>query len=147
MKQGIKKTAIIGMIAIGVIVSVYIGVHTYGNCIIIEKYAQGYEKNEFGDYCRSDSRHTFAVHKASLFSLFTNLSIAESEGTVDIIIWVDLFGNIKGIGTVITTEDSTYQILLDRDFNALEQEDEDILEEFSQSIAEMKYIAHREWDI
>ena len=45
MKQGIKKTAIIGMIAIGVIVSVYIGVHTYGNCIIIEKYAQGYEKN------------------------------------------------------------------------------------------------------
>ena len=82
-----------------------------------------------------------------MFSLFTNLSIAESEGNVDIIIWVDLFGNIKGIGTVITTEDSTYQILLDRDFNALEQEDEDILEELSQSIAEMKYIAHREWDI
>ena len=136
------------IIAILLVFLLYVGIHAYLNGRLIEKYAADYEKNALGDYCYSESGYTFALHETPLFSFSTNLSIAESEGNVDVLIWINLFGNVKEIGTIIVDETgASYQILLDRDFNPIDVEDSDVVEGVKPKIEVLKELAENEWGI
>lgn len=148
MKHNFLRKSIIIVSIFVIVFLAYAGIHAYGNHKILEQYAQGYQENVFGDYCRNDSEYTFAVHKASLFSITTNLSISQNTGNTDVIIWIDLFGNIKNIGAVIVTDEETsYQVLLNRDFTAMDSSDEEIVKSVEVELLKIKDLAKSEWNI
>lgn len=148
MKDDLMKRLITIILVITVVVIAYLGVYFYENSKIIERYATGYQKNVFGDYCRSEDGYTYAVHPVHTFSKTGNLSIAQTEGNVDAVIWFNLFGEIKKIGVVVTSEDNkVHQIVLNRDFEVTDQADTEVISNVKEEITKLRELAEEEWGI
>lgn len=143
-----KKKIIIGVISICVcLLLIYSGVHFALNRRFISEYANGYEKNTFGDYCYSEDEYIAAVYKAPFTSLETNLSI--STDNIDLVIWCSLVNDNHTYGIIVNDEESetSYQIEVDENFKATEKDRQEILDQYSDEVERLKVIVAERWDI
>lgn len=141
-----KKTFFIIMIGVVVILSLYLGVHTYANGKVIETYADGYKKTPLGDYAKNKSDMVLAVYEAPFFQTYTNLSVSTKD-KVDLIIWIPLFSKERSYGLVITDDEKkeTYQIEVNEHLETDDKEYKDILEKEQDTINKIKSVAKEEW--
>jgi len=141
------KKGIIGVI-IGIVVvfALYVCIHIYANGKVRGKYAEGFEKNPLGDYCKNTSNMVLCIYDAPLFKTYTNLSVSNSKDKIDLIIWVPLYGGNLKSGLIITDDESeeAYHIYVDENFETDEEEYQDILEKNQDAINTLKSIVKEE---
>lgn len=130
-----------------IICLVWIGLHTYGNYKIISQYANEYEKGNLGNYYRTEGDYVFSVTPVSMLDVSTNVSLANSKGNIDLVVWLNIFGKIEDMGLVINTGKSMEQIYIKRNFTAVNEEDNDLIERNFKDIKKLKELASKEWGI
>lgn len=143
-----KKVIIIIITGIVVTFALYFCIHSYANGKVIKRYAEGFEKNPLGDYCKNTSNMVLCVYDAPLFKTYTNLSVSNSTDKIDLIIWVPLYGGNLKSGLVITDDETkrSYQIEVDKNLESDEKEYQDILEKNQDAIDVLKSVVKEEWD-
>ncbi|MBY6035062.1 hypothetical protein KUV80_00250 [Fictibacillus nanhaiensis] len=143
------KRVILGIIAVFVVVfGSYFTIHTYANGKIKKNYAEGFEKNALGDYCKNDTNMILCVYEAPLFQSYTNLSVTNTKDKVDLIIWVPLYGgNIKS-GIIVTDDEAerSYEIEVDGNFETADKEYQEILKQNQDAIDVLKSVVKKEWN-
>ncbi len=144
-----KKVIIRIVVAIIVVASLYVGIHTHFNNKIVNTYAQGFDKNALGDYAKNESDMVLSVYEAPLFQTYTNLAIHSSQDKIDLIIWVPLYNDDFSYGLIITDDENEISYHIDTNEH-LETEDEElkqILESKQEAISKIKSLANKEWGI
>lgn len=137
------------LIGVVLVFAFYFSVHFYENGKVMKKYANGFEKNHLGDYTKNVSNLVLAVYDAPLFSTYTNMSVSNSKGKVDLIIWVPLYGGKSSYGLVVTDDknERSYQIKVNKHLETDEVEYKDILEKNRNEINKIKAVVKKEWDL
>lgn len=149
MKNRVQKNfLVVGMVLL-LMFSIYICAHSYANSRIIDQYANGFEKNALGDYCKNESGLVLSVYKASLFNIKTNFSVGGSNNDTALIIWIPLFGGDKEYGLVINDKktETSYQILVDDQLVPYDKEDKQIIKSHQEHIADIKAVAKKTWNL
>ncbi|KZE64060.1 hypothetical protein AWM68_13210 [Fictibacillus phosphorivorans] len=143
------KKVILGIIAV-IVVSLgsYYGVHSYANSKIKKSYAEGFEKNALGDYCKNRTDMVLCVYEAPLFQSYTNLSVTNIKDKVDLIIWVPLYGGNLRSGIIVTDDaaERSYEIEVDQNFKTDDKEYQEILDQNQEAIDVLKSVVKEEWN-
>jgi hypothetical protein len=143
-----KKALMILSILAGAVV-LYSLTWFLNNQIVYNKYEKGFEEIPLSHTkVKMLEDHTLSVKKADYGTFTGNLSITNNEDSVSILIWPSLFGMETGV--MITEEGTAYHILVDENFQVIDETDvmgRELMEKHKEEINKQREIANQTWDI
>lgn len=142
-----NKVLFVIVIILAILIMAYVGSFFTLSGKLLDKYAQGYDKNKLGTYSKNIPGYTLSLDNISPIKTTANLSVASSDGPVDLVIWLSPFGELDGQGVIINDGSEERQVELKDDYTALSDEDKGIVEKYKSHILKLRKIAVEEWGL
>lgn len=143
-----KKAVVIFSILAGIVIFYSLAWYL-NNEMVFNKYEEGFEEIPLSHTkVKMLEDHTLSVKKADFGTFTGNLSITNMDDTVSIIIWPSLFGMESGV--MITEEGTSYQILVNEEFQIIDETDvtgRELMERHKEELEKQQKIANQTWDI
>lgn len=142
-----KKFLICSAIIICILFGVSVFTYVYGNNLLIQKYGEGFEKNNLGDYALNKDGAVFAIYDVPMFSSTTNLSVCYKNTAL--IIWCSPWNDDLKYGIIVNDDENeiSHQIEVDEYFNAKDETEQAILSSRKVEIQHIERLIEEVWDI